>query len=258
MFPQQVAVAAGDAGIAVLGAELSAGLAGPGGAVIPKGALRCLNLQGVDYWGRAFEQRVDVGPGRVAALWFILRVAGDQAVGGYSGDLVVRTDRGARAVALRLDVRGPALSDRGYGDLWRAARLEWLDSTLGNREDVPPPFVPLRRRSPGWAVTMLDKVMEVSDRGLLASVNVGGVEALDAPVRLEVSVRGAVVDVPMRLSAGASGPLALRWRAEGAAGGVSVGILHIVEPIVQISNNTIEQIFIITLEQILIITQITN
>jgi len=179
-----------------------------------------MNLQGVDYWGAPFTRNVSLAPLAVAALWFVVDVPTGAAPGSYSGGLAVATSQGVYPVAVVIAVRGPPLANRGFDDLWRGARLAWLDSTLGNNGDVPPPYAPLA--ATGRVVSMLDKTVEIDASGLVGSVRVGGAETLERPMSLEVLVRGQAVAVPMALKMGVPTGLSTSWTAAGAAAGVSV------------------------------------
>ena len=116
-------------------------------AVIPKAAFGCINLGGTDWRGRSFSKAVDVPKGEVQALWIGVQVP-DDACGCYKGSITVRP-KGAEPTRVKivLDVAGKVLRDHGDGDLWRHARLRWLDSTLGIDDEPIEPFTLLRVRN---------------------------------------------------------------------------------------------------------------
>jgi len=114
------------------------------------------------------------------------------------------------------------LADRGDGDLWRGTRLAWLDSTLGNEDDVPPPFHPVRVSS--TTVSLLDKVVSIGQSGMLDSVQVSGIEALANPVRFEIVVNGKVAAIPTTRTMGETRNLTVTWEASGSAQGVDMHV----------------------------------
>jgi hypothetical protein len=52
--------------------------------------LRCLNLEGVDFWGRPFRSAVAVKPGALLPLWFATEI--DAAAAAAAADGVIRAD----------------------------------------------------------------------------------------------------------------------------------------------------------------------
>ena len=60
--------------VEVLAAALGEPLVGELGRSIERSALRCLNTQGVDYWGRNFSKIVAIEAREVGVLWFIVNI----------------------------------------------------------------------------------------------------------------------------------------------------------------------------------------
>lgn len=106
--------------------------------------LRCFNTGGIDWQGRTFDKTVSVSRNRVQALWCGIDVPADAPHGQYEGAVTVAPEgQPPERIAVRIDVRGEPLADRGDGDLWRHARLRWLDSTIGLDDQPSEPFTPL-------------------------------------------------------------------------------------------------------------------
>ena len=120
-------------------------LRGASGRTIPAENIRCFNQGGTDWLGRPFRKVVSVAQGHVQALWFGVQIPEDMAHGQYRGTLVIKPEPALAwaQVDLNLSVSGEVLSDRGDSDLWRHARLRWLDSTLGLDTEVTEPYTPL-------------------------------------------------------------------------------------------------------------------
>jgi len=217
-FTFQVGVATGT-DITVLTAEFSDLVSAS--ADVSSSRLRCMNLQGIDFWSRPYQKNVTVQADTVLPLWMILEVPTD-ASGVYSGNVTLHTTAGVKVLPLQFTVSGPVLADRGDGDIWRGTRLAWLDSTLGNEDDVPPPFYPVSVSSN--TVSLLDKVVSIGDDGLLGSVQVGGIEALAAPIRFEILIGGNVVTIPTTRKMGETKNLTVAWEAAGSAHGVDIHV----------------------------------
>lgn len=101
------------------------------GEVISSDALTCFNLGGTDWLGRPFVKPVNVPAGSVQALWMGVDVPA-AAQGSFSGSVRVSAEGvPAQTVTLSLTCRGAVLRDRGDGELWKQARLRWLNSAMG-------------------------------------------------------------------------------------------------------------------------------
>ena len=198
------------------------------GRAIPASAFSSINLSGSDWLGRSMKPTFSVGKGMVRPLWVLVDVP-KGARGRYTGQLVVRpTGVGPIPVTVTLEVKGAPLPNGGVDDLWRMARLRWLDSKLGLEETVVPPYTPIK--VDGRTVRILGREVRFGANGLPESVRCGGREVLAGPV--EVRVTGA--DGPLawkpgrvrtlkaseatleRAHVGAAGPVSAttRWRME--------------------------------------------
>lgn len=185
-------------------------LESPSGGRIPRTALRCFNLTGTNWLGEAIGKAVVVAPGKVQPLWFGVDVPRDAAKGRYHGTLQVgAANAPSTAVSLDLTVTDALKEDGGDAELWRQARLRWLDSTIGLDDDVYPPYLPVTRR--GAELAILGRTLRVGESGLPASVvsrfsrNVDGVEG--EPIEL--------LAAPMRFVVEDAAGRALDWRTEG-------------------------------------------
>ena len=153
------------------------------GAVIPAGAFRCFNLGGTDWLGRPFRKTLTVEKGTVQALWCGVQVPQDAAKGTYQAALKLRARNAPEStVELQLSVAGEVLKDCGDDDLWRLARLRWLDSTIGLDDEVTAPFTPVE--AAGRIVKILGRQLRYSAAGLPESIQAWGRETLAAPIKM--------------------------------------------------------------------------
>jgi hypothetical protein len=101
------------------------------------GWLNCFNTGGTNWDGKPFRKTVNVPQGKVQALWIGVNVPRGAKPGEHWATVTVRPRNATPAsVQLTLKVQADELADRGDSELWRLARLRWLDSTLD--EDVLP------------------------------------------------------------------------------------------------------------------------
>ena len=212
----QIGVLAARRTIEDLKAEIS-GLKSPEGKTIAAEGFHAFNLGGTDWLGRPFTKTFAVGQGKVAALWFGVQVPKD-AAGSYQGTITLRP-RGAEpsTVKLSLAVSGEVLEDGGVGDLWRLARLGWLDSTIGMDDEVVAPYTPLAVE--GTTVKCLGRSVTFDATGLPRSIQSGSREVLAAPVAMIAETAGG----PIAFSGGKPqveqvGPGAVVCRSESTGG----------------------------------------
>ena len=166
---------------------------------------------------------MNVPQGKVQALWFGVAVPRDAAPGTYRGTVTLRAKNApATPVAMTLNVSDKVLEDAGDGDLWRHARLRWLDSTIGLDDDVFPPYTPVAATERNLAV--LGRAVRLADTGLFSSIistftrNVDGIDA--APQELLAEPMRLVVQPDGRAAGGVA-----RRRAEDGGPGPGRGLL---------------------------------
>ena len=194
------------------------------GKSIPAKAFRCFNLGGRDWLGREFAKPFTLPTGKVGALWFGVEVPEDVAAGEYHGALTLRP-KGlpASTIKLSLTVTPETAKHHGDDDLWRQARLRWLDSTIGLDDEVVAPYTPLKVR--GRTVDCLNRQVRFAETGLPQNIVSNGQEILARPVSVVVETvksdkpariawRGGVVKVITRA------PGAVTLESESTGGGV--------------------------------------
>jgi hypothetical protein len=155
---------------------------------LPGASFHAFNFGGTDWLGRPMEKQIAVPLGKVLALWFGVQVPKDAAPGNYQCTLTFRP-RGAEAgsVKLSLTVLPRLLEDGGVSELWRYARLKWLDSTRGLDDEVVAPYTPLEVR--GETVACLGRQVTFGATGLPESIRSGQREVLAGPMALVVETR---------------------------------------------------------------------
>lgn len=155
------------------------------GDVIPASALKCINIGGTDCFGHPLKKVVAVGQGKVRALWCGAQVPRDAAPGTYEGTVIIQPEGGkASTVALSLTVTNDILEDCGDKDLWRMARLRWLDSTIGMDDGIVKPYTPLEVN--GKIVKCLGRQVEFAGTGLPKSIKSKDIEILSKPIEMVI------------------------------------------------------------------------
>ncbi len=153
------------------------------GQKIPASGVRCFNLGGTDWLGRAFRKTLNVPQGKVQALWFGVAVPEDAAAGTYEGTLTIHPGNApAQEVRVTLAVSDKVSKDAGDGEIWRHSRLRWLDSTIGLDDEVFPPYTAMTLQD--RTIGVLGRSVRLSDTGLPASITstfTRNVDATDAP-----------------------------------------------------------------------------
>lgn len=169
------------------------GLKGPGGQFIKPERFTCFNTDGVDYTGQEFTKIVDVANKHVQPFWIGIDLPGDIGEGEYSGTVDILIDgKQDKTVSLNLTIDSNFLEDRGDGDLWRMARLRWLNSTVGLDDDVMiEPFTKIEyvKNDDGFVLDIKHKTITIGKNGLPSSIKVNGQEILEAPVEFSIDGR---------------------------------------------------------------------
>ncbi len=132
-------------------------------------AMECFNNAGVDWKGRSFTKQVSVGKGLIRPLWFGVQIPAEATAGTYRGTVAIApAGRAAQRVAIEIAVEDDLLPDHGDGDLWRFARLRWLNSTIAQDDEPTQPFLPLKVADS--IISCLGRAVEFQDTGLPKSI----------------------------------------------------------------------------------------
>ncbi|MDR1498089.1 MAG: DUF6067 family protein, partial [Puniceicoccales bacterium] len=122
-------------------------------------------------------------------------------------------------IDVTIHVGGEMLSDRGDGDLWRHARLRWLNSTIG-MDDLPvAPYqkMLLDKRQ----ITATGKSVKLDDSGLPQSIEINGCRILEKPVTFTVHTSdGNVVFTADNLEISPKADGLICWKSSSAKSGL--------------------------------------
>jgi hypothetical protein len=211
----QIGVWAARTNLAVLDVEFKGEIAG---------WLNCINTGGTNWDGKPFHKTINVPQGKVQTLWIGVDVPRDAKPGQHRATVTIRPANAVPAsIELTLNVLPTELADRGDADLWRLARLRWLDSSLG--ATLWPPG-----RDPAWRprpnedliIRTFNHAIALRDNELFpVSILAGEGELLSRPMRL-TAVRGQRTASPASKRtlltdfsfATVNGEQAVRWTSE--------------------------------------------
>ena len=158
------------------------------GDVISHADITCFNTGGTGWDGRPVEFQVDVPRDRVQALWCGIQIPETVRGGKYTGTATVTAvGVSPQTVDVTIDTGTEILADRGDGDLWRHARLRWLNSTIG-MDDLPvAPYANMELS--GNKVTATGKTLEIDANGLPKSIEINRRQILNHPMTFVVETR---------------------------------------------------------------------
>lgn len=182
-YPWQVAVWACGAPLEKLSVKWSDFVTADG-KTIPADEITCLNTEGTDALGKPFTAAPNVEKSKVQPLWLIASIP-ENAAGTYRGTVTVKPQNAAaQTIEVVLKVSGKVLPDHGVGELWRLSRLKWLNSTIGDDNEVISPFKPVV--IDGNTFNLTTSQVTFGKTGLPEKIMVGGRDILAQPVSFNI------------------------------------------------------------------------
>jgi len=190
------------------------------GDVVSREEVTCFNLGGTNWDGRPVAFRVDVPQAKVQALWCGLQIPATVRGGKYRGTATVTAEGVApQTVDITIHTGKEELADKGDGDLWRHARLRWLNSTIG-MDDLPV-FPYDNMEIAGNRVTATGKTLEVASNGLPKSIEINGRQVLHFPVAFVVETHdGSITFDAENLQVEKKADGLVQWEASSEQGGL--------------------------------------
>jgi len=148
---------------------------------IGKEAMVCFNLSGVGVDGKPFAIDLSVPKGQVQPLWCGVQIPAGAEPGTYSGKVSVSCEGGPTTVVpVEIRVDAKVLKDCGDSEAWRMSRLRWLNSRIGEDDDLVAPYTPLTLK--GNAIDCLGRQVALGSNGLPESIKAGDTEVLALPI----------------------------------------------------------------------------
>lgn len=154
--------------------------------------ITCFNQEGVSWDGNPLKFQVDVGKGKVQALWCGVHIPEAASPGRYTGHISLSADGlKERVIDLTIHVKKEILEDKGESDLWRHARLAWLNSTIGIDNNPVAPYKAME--IDGDTIRATGKTVVLERNGFPKSIRSNSREILAKPVRFVVETSNGTV-----------------------------------------------------------------
>lgn len=156
-----------------------------GSTKIAKESITCFNQEGINWDGKPISFDIQIPKGKVQALWCGVQIPEDAKIGTYVGAIDFQVNEVVtKTIPLEITVTGEVLADKGDGDLWRHARLRWLNSQIGEDREPVTPFLPMKVN--GNIIQATEKTFRIASNGLPASIEINGKQVLAKPFRFVV------------------------------------------------------------------------
>jgi hypothetical protein len=139
------------------------------GAMLPSSSFTCFNTGGTDVTGTLFEKDCSVEQGKVQALWIGTMIPEKQPAGKYVGMATVTADGAeTKTVKVSITVSDTLIANHGDNEPWRHSRLRWLNSQIGEDDEVVAPYIPLEMT--GNKISLLGREVTFSATGFPAQI----------------------------------------------------------------------------------------
>lgn len=160
-----------------------------GRSVIGADSITCFNQEGTDWNGARVEFSVNVPERKVQALWCGVQIPGNAKAGSYSGKATICADGvEPQSVDLTINVSSKVLADKGDAELWRHARLRWLNSTIALDNEPVGPYLEMNLE--GTRVEATGKFVTVGGNGMVEAIRIHDKNVLEKPQQIVVSTGG--------------------------------------------------------------------
>lgn len=137
------------------------------GLVIPAGNFTCFNTEGIDVTGNYFEKEYSAPSGELHPLWIGVNIPEKVDAGTYSGQLYLEADGlQTKTVDISIDVSEKVIEAMGDNELWRHSRLRWLNSTIGENNEIVSPFTALKLNRKENSINCLGRTVLLNSNGL--------------------------------------------------------------------------------------------
>lgn len=192
-----------------------------GKARIESKEVTCFNLGGTNWDGKPISFTVNVPKSKIQALWCGIQIPEQAETGKYIGQATLTAEGIApRILKIEIDVNKQILADKGDGDLWRHARLRWLNSKIGADNLPVAPYQAMTVE--GNQITATDKYVTIGKNGLPEAIRINDHQILATPFSfvLETATGTVAFDAEnVRLTRDAEG--LVKWTASSEQKGIS-------------------------------------
>ena len=159
---------------------------------ISKEEITCFNQEGIDWDGKSVTFTVDVPEKKIQALWCGIQIPENAKPGTYTGKAIFTADNQvSRPIDVTIHVVNEKLADKGDSELWRHARLRWLNSRIGDDNLPVTPYVPMLHTE--YDIKATDKLVRLEKNGLPQSIIINDRELLSEPIQFVIETSEGVI-----------------------------------------------------------------
>lgn len=138
------------------------------GQTIPSKLITCFNTGGISYDAKPFKKTIAVDAGKIQSIWCGVDLPVNIPAGKFSGSVTISTKEEKKVIPVIIEVDEKILSDGGVNEPWKQTRLKWLNSTLAQKNDVIPPYTPLKVKN--HSIYLLGRKVDLNTDGLPGSI----------------------------------------------------------------------------------------
>lgn len=185
-----------------------------GQARIPASAITCFNTEGINVQGKPFRKQITVARDSIQPLWFGVDIPQNIQPGTYTGTITVKSEQGERKQIIAINIEGETLADRGDSEPWRHSRLRWLNSTLGEEDEVTRPYEAVQFRNSVFSC--LGRKVTLDAKHLLPKqITAWDTPILEAPIRFVVETKEGMkqYEATYQLNKQTSTHISTTWKA---------------------------------------------
>lgn len=188
---------------------------------ISKDEVTCFNQEGINWDGQPITFEVDVPKGEIQALWCGVQIPKKFRAGTYRGTATLTADGiNPRDIDVEIKLVNQVLVDKGDGDLWRHARLRWLNSTIGQSNDPIDPFQSMSVN--GNEVKATEKSVSIDKSGLPKAIKINNREVLSDKISFIVETEsGDVVFDASNLIMQQEADGLVKWNSSSVQNGIA-------------------------------------
>ena len=163
------------------------------------------NTQGVDKYGQKFSRPYETQANRINPLYIGVDFSTLEP-GAYETHIRIQ---GADTATVRLlfEVTPSPVENHGYDELWRLARLNWLNSTRAQNNEVTPPFLPIQ--TDGETLVLLGRTIRLADGLQLEQVESFFDEGVNLTDTVQANLLCAPVSFALKGQAVSYGPVSV-------------------------------------------------
>lgn len=160
---------------------------------ISKNEVTCFNQEGINWNGEAVTFTINIPKNKVQALWCGIQIPENAKPGIYKSTVTITADGvSPRTIPIQIEVGEDILADKGDSDLWRHARLRWLNSPIGEDNEPVYPYQPMTIT--GNTISASGKQVTIGKNGLPSSIQINNKQILENALRFLIETDKEIIE----------------------------------------------------------------